>query len=327
MLFLNRPYLGRSYCLESEMKGAYFEPYLNTEIVMFRMQKPTSPRFSSVFGFVILAMSVWIVGCQGQDGGQDVRKTIRFQDVNRFVHVHVPEGYKPGSKVPLVMAFHGAGDTGGGFQKHSGLDNTADKYGFIVAYPSANGFNWAEGCNCNRPDLDGVDDIGFTDAVLSTLNESYSIDPNRMFAVGFSQGGLFAQRVACERSGTYAAFSTVAAMISEPLSRVCWPAQPVRMMMINGTSDSILPYAGIPSGSFATKSVAETIAMWGDRNECSDQTTTTKIAGNPTYQRDTIGCKQGGQVRLIEIVQGQHEWPRGTPDAPKLLMSFFGLSN
>lgn len=282
---------------------------------------------STKWAFVLFNLSFLIGGCQGQDGGMDVRKTVRFQEVNRFVHVHVPEGYTPGSQVALVMAFHGAGDTGGAFQKNAGLDKMADKYGFIVAYPSANGQNWAEGCNCIRPDIDGVDDIGFTDAILESLNDSYSIDPNRLYAVGYSQGGMFTQRLACERSGTYRAFSTVAATISEPLSRVCRPTEPVQMMMINGTSDSVIPFGGIPSGSFATKSVHETIEMWSDRNECTGQTTTVKIGGNPTYQRDEGNCKAGGRVRLIEIIQGQHTWPRGSVDTPTLLMSFFGFSS
>ena len=208
-------------------------------------------------------------GCEAKDSSTDERITITFQDVNRFVHVHVPDGYQADKPVPLVVVLHGAGDTGGNFQQSAGIDSQADKYGFMVAYPSASTNNWAEGCNCNRPDIDGVDDVGFTDAAVEILKGKYSIDASRMFVLGFSQGGMFAQRLACERSGVYKAFSTVAAMISEPLSRVCRPPNPVNILMINGSADSVLPFDGIPSGSFATKGAYETLSMWKDRNECT----------------------------------------------------------
>ena len=277
---------------------------------------------------LIFCCSMSTLGCAEENSGSDERFSIFFQNQNRFVHVHVPEGYTGEHPVPLVIALHGAGDSGGNFQKGAGLDKQADKHGFIVAYPSASGSNWAEGCNCNRPDIDGVDDVGFTDEVVNLINEKYSIDENRKFVIGFSQGGLFAQRLACERSGEYRAFSTVAAMISEPLSLVCRPPNPVNMLMINGSADSVLPFHGIPSGSFATKSAYQTLIMWKERNACSGQIETEvyRPRGPLTKLHTAAGCRGNADIRLYEIVEGGHEWPRGGVDSPALITAFFGLS-
>ena len=268
------------------------------------------------------------IGCASEESGMDERFNLLHQDKNRFVDVHIPEGYVAGTPVPVLLALHGSGDSGSTFQRGAGLDKEADRYGFIVAYPTASTSNWAEGCNCNRPDIDGVDDVGFTDKVLELLDEKYSIDKNRLFVTGFSQGGMFAQRLACERSETYKAFSTVAAMISQPLSQVCYPPERVSIMMVNGSSDASLPFAGIPSGSFATKGAYETLVMWKNRNDCSGiiESQTYRPSGPTTYLHRVMGCPGNADVRLYEIVGGQHVWPRDKVDAPALLVDYFGLN-
>ena len=279
------------------------------------------------FTLLLLGSIVWF-GCSEEESGSDERLSLLHQDINRFVHVHVPEGYTADSPVPLLVVLHGAGDSGGNFQRAAGIDKQADKYGFMVAYPSASTNNWAEGCNCNRPDLDGVDDVGFTDAAVELLKGKYSIDDSRMFVLGYSQGGMFAQRLACERSEVYRGFSTVAAMISEPLSRVCYPPDPVNMLMINGTADAVLPFYGIPSGSFATKGALETMVMWKERNDCSGAISTDIYRNSKphTLLHRASGCEGNADVRLVEISDGPHEWPRGNVDAPSLIVEFFGLN-
>jgi len=90
-----------------------------------------------------------------------------------------------------------------------------------VAYPSASGSNWAEGCNCIRPDLDGIDDVGFADQVIDLMDEEYEIDRSRVYAAGYSQGGFFIHRLACERSSQFSGFATVGSLISEPMAQAC----------------------------------------------------------------------------------------------------------
>lgn len=293
--------------------------------VLFVMRHLTQYIFQLLFGLVAVAAAS---GCGAENAGSDERFILLHQNKNRFVNVHLPEGYEPGNPTPVLLALHGSGDSGSAFQKGAGLDKQADKFGFIVVYPTASTANWAEGCNCNRPDLDGVDDVGFLDKVTQELDEKYSIDKNRLYIMGFSQGGMFAQRLACERSDTYKAFASVAAMISEPLSRVCFPPRPVSMMMINGTADSVLPFNGIPSGSFATKGAYETLVMWKNRNSCvgTINSETYRDSSPRTILHKVQGCPENADVRLYEIGNGPHVWPREGLSAPALLVEYFGLN-
>src|SRR5262245_10515591 len=57
--------------------------------------------------------------------------------IKRYVRVHVPAKSRPGQPLPLVLVLHGAGGTGRRMEQSTGLDATADRYGFVAVYPSA----------------------------------------------------------------------------------------------------------------------------------------------------------------------------------------------
>ncbi len=282
-----------------------------------------------LLAFASIAFLFFSMGCSSSDpSGTDERHSILFQEVNRFVYVHFPDGYDEADPMPVLLAFHGAQDSGIGFQRGARLDREADAHGFIVAYPSAWGSNWAEGCNCIRPDLDGVDDVGFADRTIELLDELYEIDRSRIYAAGYSQGGMFVHRLACERSDTYAGFFTVGSLISLPLSRNCDPDSAVDIMMLNGTDDETVPFRGSSEGSYALKGALETYFMWGAKNGCPNfrDLQTIRNGGRTTHVHLIESCMGGSRVRLDEIVNGKHEWPIGDIDAPSLLTEFFHLS-
>src|SRR5262249_55013151 len=60
---------------------------------------------------------------------------------------------------------------------------------------------------------DGQRDIQFTDAVLATLHEKFKVDDARVYATGFSNGGMFTYVLWGTRPGVFAAFAAVAGRI------------------------------------------------------------------------------------------------------------------
>ena len=52
-------------------------------------------------------------------------------------------------------------------------------------------------------------DLKFVDAIMTTLRQKYSIDERRVYATGFSNGGLFTYLLLSARPNLFAAFALV----------------------------------------------------------------------------------------------------------------------
>ncbi len=102
---------------------------------------------------------------------------------------YVPQGMP--TNAPLVVALHGC-NQGAADMVNTGLNDVAEKYKFYVAYPeqtSANNFlrcfNWFDAANLSR----GQGENQSIKEMIDKMKADYSIDPARVFALGFSSGG------------------------------------------------------------------------------------------------------------------------------------------
>ena len=159
------------------------------------------------------------VACVHQEGTTSVvvKGSIPVGDTLRTFVLYAPPAARQGRPVPLLLAFHGSGSTGAAMRREAGFDRIASREGFLVAYPDAPAGNWAEDCDCNVADRLGVNDTGFVRALVDTVSERFSVDRHRVGAVGFSQGGLFVHRLACQMADVVSAVASVAAPMSGAL--------------------------------------------------------------------------------------------------------------
>ncbi|MEQ9105627.1 MAG: hypothetical protein RIE53_13130 [Rhodothermales bacterium] len=257
--------------------------------------------------------------------GQFQRIFVEHQGTTRTTHLFIPSSVTDRPNVPLVLAFHGAGGSGPLFRDQIDLDRQAHDDGFVVAYPTATGVNWAEGCGCIRPDLDGVDDVGFADAVIEAVADVVEIDRSRIFAIGYSQGAVFLHHLACQRTATYAGFASIAGMMNGPVAASCPADVPVDMLLVHGSEDTVLPFDGQEAGSSSLLSVPATMLAWRDNNGCSAgaDRTTEKIGDFDVDARRYETCEEGTRVRLFELLGHGHSWPSGIESE---IAGFFGLT-
>jgi polyhydroxybutyrate depolymerase len=82
-------------------------------------------------------------------------------------------------------------------------------------------------------------DLKFVDAVLATLREKYSVDERRIYATGFSNGGLFTYLLWAQRPNVFAAFAPGGAVIL-PTVRV---TQPRPALHFGGERDRLARFA------------------------------------------------------------------------------------
>ena len=142
----------------------------------------------------------------------------------------LPAGFEADKAYKLLLAFHGSGGSSAGMQQLAGFEQLSGDY--ILAYPQSEQVEWNEGCGCNIAHRLGADDLGFVDQVIADIAKKYRLQPGEVYAAGFSQGGLFTQNLACNRSEVFKAVAVVAAPMSKQLAEDCYPSQPVSVMMV-----------------------------------------------------------------------------------------------
>lgn len=251
-------------------------------------------------------------------GGQD-----------RSFAIHVPYGAPPPGGFPVVLAFHGGGMQGVGMERISKLDAVADRRGFIAVYPDGVNGHWNDGRSTIR---NPQDDIGFISALLDRLEQSYRIDKGRIYATGFSNGALFAERLACDLSSRIVAIAPVAGTLPMDMEARCRPARSVAVLQINGTADPIMPFDGGTVKDFGGRgeggqvmSVAATAALWARNNKCGErgkpQPLPISASLDPTrvVRMRYATCPAAGPVTLLTVVGGGHVWPGGDqPVRPRI---------
>ncbi|WP_326553418.1 extracellular catalytic domain type 1 short-chain-length polyhydroxyalkanoate depolymerase [Micromonospora sp. NBC_01813] len=108
------------------------------------------------------------------------------------MHVYVPDT-RP-TNPAIVVAMHGCGGNGPGFYSGSEFAGQADRYGFIVIYPSAMqqaGFgNCFDVWSAAAKQRNGGSDPVSIMSMVNYVQQQYRGDPNRVYATGSSSGGM-----------------------------------------------------------------------------------------------------------------------------------------
>ena len=255
--------------------------------------------------------------------------TIHQGRVARTALVHVPTGYTGRTPAPLVLNLHGSGSTADEQRLFTGMNRTANRDGFLVAYPQGaiaegTGYDWNVP---GEPLFDGrqvpagsPSDVAFVDELVSTLEHSYCIDPHRVYATGFSGGARMASVLGCSLSGRL----TAVAAVSGLRFPACHATHAVPVLAFHGTADPVDPYAG-HGRAYWTYGVAEAARRWAARDGCGARPALARPAPSVTVTTYR-SCRSGAAVVLYTIRGEGHEWPGG-PTLPHALTSVLGAQS
>jgi polyhydroxybutyrate depolymerase len=246
----------------------------------------------------------------------DHQRELLIGDRRRTYLLHVPPLPAPDRGLPLVLAFHPGLSWGKRFAQVTGMSDAADSAGFAVAYPDAYRRAWNAGDCCGPAQREGVDDVAFAEALIDDVNGALGIDPDRVFAAGFSNGGAFAYRLACEKSDRIVAVAVVAAALRLPVG-TCRPARPVSVLHIHGLADPVAPFdggVGVVAENGESPPVRDTIATFVAANGCSGQPRTEHPSAKVTVTTYS-GCRSSTTVELYTIADMGHAWPGATSAA------------
>jgi polyhydroxybutyrate depolymerase len=246
---------------------------------------------------------------------KDYSSSVDTSGQDRHYSVHLPAGYKAGQMYPLLLAYHGYTQAAQSLREMSGFDAVADQEGFIVVYPEGFLRMW----EVDDREQVQVDDLEFFDALLARLQDEVSYDPSRVYAAGFSQGGFFSFRLACERSDQVAAVASVGGSMTPELADVCQPDRPVPVLMVHGADDPVIPYDhGLRPD--AALNVPDVLAYWAVLDRCGsadrEDLPDTTDDGATTVHITYTGCEAPVAAYVVE--GGGHTWP-GAPVEPNAM--------
>lgn len=276
---------------------------------------------SIVFGFAIPVFARLMN--YARRTSPDTEHTIKVGDLERRYFLHVPGDTSKNQPLPLILVFHGGGGRASQMPRFTGFDVLADQEGFVVAYPDSVNKHW----NDTRG-LSPADDIAFIHALLQELQRTYSIDTKRIYATGISNGGFFAQRIACDLADQVAAVASVAATMPESLVPACHPSRPISVMFMQGTDDPLVHIGGGMVARDHGKSISLEDAgkFWREWNHTATIPQSTDLPdADPNdgtrVHRDTYsGGKQDTEVTVYIIRGGGHTWPGASQYMPVFLV-------
>jgi len=252
--------------------------------------------------------------------------------VQRRYRTYVPKGLPKGA--PLVLVLHGSGEgpqairVGTGY----GFERLADQHGFAVVYPKSFGFDWNDCSAIGDAAVNGVraDDAGFLAALVDQLVGEIGVDPNRVFAAGVSNGGSMALRLALEHPKRYRAVAAALANMPAPQNFQCQPvAQTPSVMILNGTEDPLVPYAGgeinllglFYKGGQVISSAASAQYL-ADRNRIAGKpqvNVTQTTQGNRVEHARWRAADGHTEVELVTLHGAGHGLPQPWARRPRLL--------
>ncbi len=238
---------------------------------------------------------------------------LQHQGRRREYTLRLPAGREQRAGLPLVIALHGAPGTAANLEENTQLTAMADRAGFIVVYPngtsatSTDFLNWNSGSCCGYAWDAKVDDVGFLRRLVILLVHEYEVDRERIYAIGFSKGGMLAYLLACDAADLLAGVAVIGGAFN---NSDCRPAREIDLLIAHGLKDPAIAYGSgmptriLPLADDESRPVAYAVHFWSRFNGC--------VAYAPKAQQGAeitrFACERG-KLRLITFLKDGHVWP------------------
>jgi len=309
-------------------------------------------KLKKVILFFVISPFFILVGCHKPNDDKEVSglftKSITVDGVTRRYAIYIPKGIE-NIDVPLIFELHGGGVYIEDMTGESGYKtpyklwmDIANNEKFIVVYPEGlNGAYDKPTWNDCRGDCivsSDADDVHFIDVLIEKIEAQFSIDKNRIYVSGTSNGGFMAQRLGIELSDKIAAVASVAA--AKPAVSECdSPSRPISILFMNGTDDNHMPYNGgtigdPPNPDHGTVlSTEETINYWinFDHTDTIPETYTfpdlDTTDGGVVQRYVYKNGENGTEVVLYKINGGGHSAPSIKEQYSDLFEQYFNKQN
>jgi poly(3-hydroxybutyrate) depolymerase len=149
--------------------------------------------------------------------------------------VEIPPACEQGS-CGLVVDLHGYTMTGDSEDKNTGMRALGQQHGYVVVQPTApkDGFglpSWTQAVHAP-----------LVHTFVHDVSVSLLIDPKRIHAMGFSQGGGMTFRLLCDHADFFASGAPAGALPGCEFSATSHPSEEVDILQVHGIVDGIVNF-------------------------------------------------------------------------------------
>ncbi len=238
--------------------------------------------------------------------------SIEVNGVEREFRLSAPSS-EAGTRLPLVIAFHGGTDSQEDFAQQEQFDQLGEQEKFVMAYAIAEQDRTAaEGEWFLNTAATSEEDNNFAEAIVDELSESYCIDQDRLYAIGYSLGAMFTYEIACQLNHRFAATASFAGtMPVNPES--CDIARGIGILHIHGKLDYIIYYHqdwewkdGEHEGVGTMSEVPNLIDYWAAKSSCQAISVETSLTEEHIIHND---CMDDAIIEHYGLQIWDHNWP------------------
>ncbi len=229
-------------------------------------------------------------------------QTLVYDGINREYVLYIPNSYDGTSAVPLMFNFHGFGGSASDYMQEADMRSLAEADTFILVYPQGgclDGSPHWNACPNGGDNKSDADDFGFVELMINEISSQYNIDMERIYAAGYSNGGMMAYGLANYKSDLIAAVASVSGVMLDCIGPT---SHPMPVVHLHGTSDGVLPY----NGGSGWNSAQSTLDHWINFNNTVLTPTVTIDNNIEHYVYD-----QGNSLVSVEhykYISGEHVW-------------------
>ncbi|MEO1043702.1 MAG: PHB depolymerase family esterase [Pseudomonadota bacterium] len=211
-----------------------------------------------------------------------------------------------GAPRPLIIALHPGRSSPRGMARLTKLHRLGQEESFAVLYVAGSGPRKRRLTWNAEDDKDEANDVAAIAEATDAFSSRFSIDPNRIYLVGFSQGAAMAYRFACEAGGDVAAIAAVSGSI---LGACDAASEDLSVFHLHGDQDESVPVTG-GRGRFTRKGRRWLPARQSiQRFAASDETASYRETGPGLVVEGWIASDGSTEQRLTILEGSGHGWP------------------
>ena len=233
-------------------------------------------------------------------------QSISHNGKSREYILYIPDSYDGVSTIPLVLNFHGFGESASDFMNSADMRTVSESNTFILVYPQGsclNGSSHWNACPIGGDNKSDSDDFGFVESIISEISSQYNLDLERVYAAGYSNGGMMAYGLANYKSDLIAAVASVSGVMLDCIGST---SHPMPVVHLHGTSDKVIPF----NGGNGWNSVQKTLDHWINFNNTTS-TPTVSIDDSEGVTIEHYVYDEGNNSVSVEhykYVGGNHVW-------------------